>query len=158
MFNIVHSLSEKLEESLFQTAGHKSKQDKQTEFWRDYYAAGEANTPAGKLAALAEHRDPIIRKRVAENLHIPIYVQRLLASDQDVDVRLALTANPSTLVEIWQELVDDESELVRLSLAGNKNMPVPLLINLARDQEKNIAGQAQQTIEEIFGATRVFAA
>jgi len=158
MFNIMHTLGEKLEESLWEMVGHQSKHDKQVEFWRDYYAAAEDTTPPGKLAALAEHSDPIIRKRVAENVHIPIYVQRLLACDQDTNVRLALTANPSTLVEIWQALVRDESEVVRLSLARNKKMPVPMLINLARDQEQNVAGQAKITLEEIFGETRAFAA
>src|SRR5271169_5285250 len=99
MLNVIEKLSEKLEKSLFGTNGHQSKHDKSAEFWRDYYLAGEATTAAGKLSALAEHRDPIIRKRLAENLNIPSFVQRQLASDEHTDVRLALTANPSTLVE-----------------------------------------------------------
>jgi len=156
MFNLIQTISKKLEKS-FDQSNHKSASDQSAQFWQDYYLAGEITTPAGRLAALAEHRDPIIRKRVAENLQMPAYIQRLLVSDRDVDVRLALTTNPSTLVEIWEQLAEDESELVRLSLARNKNMPVPMLINLARDKQTNIARLAQQTIEEIFGASRVFA-
>jgi len=160
MLNIIQTLSEKLEKSFYGSddKSNKSKQYKSAEFWQDYYLAGDTATPVGRLAALAKHKDPIIRKRVAENLHISSHVQRLLVNDKDIDVRLALTANPSTLIEIWNQLTEDESEVVRFSLARNKNMPVPMLINLARDKQTNIAGQAQQTIEEIFGASRVFAA
>ena len=90
-------------------------------------------------------------------MNMPAYVQRLLVNDEDIDVRLALTANPSTLIEVLKQLAEDKSELVRFMLARNKNMPVPVpvLINLARDQQTNISGQAQQTIEEIFGAARL---
>jgi hypothetical protein len=158
MFNTIQKLSKKLEISMFDTISYKSKQDESAEFWRDYYLAGKASTPAGRLAALAEHRDPIIRQRVAENLNIPGYVQRLLVNDEDTNIRLALTTNPSTLVEIWKQLAQDKSELVRFSLARNKDMPVPMLINLTRDKQTNIAGQAQQTIEQIFVATRAYAA
>jgi len=157
MLNIIQALSEKLEKSLYGYDG-TSTHYKSAEFWQDYYLAGDTATPAGRLAALAKHKDSIIRKRVAENLHIPSHVQRLLVNDQDIDVRLALTANPSTRIEIWKQLIEDESELVRFSLARNRNMPVPMLINLARDEEINIAGQAQQTIEEIFGTSKVIAA
>ncbi len=154
MFDIIKTLGEKLEQSLFDPTSDKSGQDKSAEFWRDYYLAGEATTTAGRLVALAEHSDPIIRKRVAENLNMPAYVQRVLVNDEDIDVRLALTANPSTLVEILKQLAEDKSELVRFMLARNKNMPVPVLIDLTRDKQTNISGQAQQTIEEIFGAVR----
>jgi len=155
MFNIIQKLSNKLEKSLFRTTSYKSNQDESAEFWHDYCLAGKASAPTGRLAALAQHRNPIIRQRVAENVYIPGYVQRLLVNDEDTNVRITLTTNRSVLVEIWKQLAEDESELVRFSLARNKDMPVPLLFNLARDKQTNVAGQAQQTIEEIFGAVRL---
>lgn len=131
---------------------------KSTDFWRDYYLAGQSSTPAEKLFELAEHRDDLIRKRVAENLHLPMAVQMLLITDTSVNVRLALSANPVVLIEVLEKLVKDDSDLVRLSLARNKNLPVAILINLTRDPQTHVIKRAQKTIEEIFGLSRLSAA
>ncbi len=135
-----------------ETIGGKFSQSlaKSTDFWRDYYLGGQSSSSAGKLFELAEHRDDLIRKRVAENLHLPVAVQMLLATDTSVNVRLALSANPSLLIEVLEKLVKDESDLVRLSLARNKNMPISILINLAGMSRHMLFGEHKKQLKKFL--------
>jgi hypothetical protein len=158
MFSSTQMLDATMENSFFDMSSDESNQDESTEFRWQYYLAGAESTPDDNLAALAGHKDPMIRKRVAENPNIPDDVQRQLSMDEDHNVRLALSANPSILVEISTQLTKDESEWVRFSLARNRNMPVSMLIKLVRDKQTNIAKRAYQTIEEIIGTSRKYAA
>lgn len=122
--------------------------------------AGRKGVEPEILYYLAEDGDAPIRRRVAANSSTPARANRLLADDEDEDVRVALARKIARLVphlkneqservrdltlETLQRLAQDQLPRVRAVVANelkaSKSAPADLVRRLARDPELAVAG------------------
>lgn len=107
--------------------------------------ARNPSCPAELLQALSSydfhHRDRL-RAAVAGNPNSSADLLRVLARDDDQNVRRYLAANASCPVDLLEELARSPFEWVRGSVAGNASCPEALLRCLARDHEAEVRGAA----------------
>jgi len=92
----------------------------------------EVNEPDGRSLSFDE------KCKLAENLNTPTEILKVLATDEDYDVRSLVAGNPNTPVETLKVLATDKHFHVRYWVAGNPNTPVELLKILATDKHFHV--------------------
>jgi hypothetical protein len=118
-----------------------------------YLLAGAA-APLEVLTVLAGDTSARVRRRIAENQHVPAPLLIQLAQDPDPDVRLALADNSSTPQEIVIALAKDEHVDVRFGLAENYRAPLAVLHMLADDSNPYVAARALKTLGAVEAGVR----
>ena len=103
---------------------------------------------------LAENKDPIVRRIVAENLNTNIpsdileKLAKRLAEDKSWFVRAALAENsnlpPDIFRKLAEELAKDPDWRVRAALAENDNTPPDILGKLAEDEYWSVRAEAAE--------------
>jgi hypothetical protein len=94
------------------------------------------NTPPEVLRVLAQDENDDVRIYVAENPNVPVDVLKVLAQDENDDVRSYVARNPNTSPETLQILAQDENKYIRFNVARNPNTSPEVLQILAQDKSK----------------------
>ncbi len=121
----------------------------------DYIRAGKANLSAVTLKNLVNHKDSIVRRRLAENRHTPASVLARLAADENPEVRLAVVSNPSTPFPSLFILSKDPSCDVRYGIAEDAGAPAWILNSLVFDENPYVADRAETTIARLRCCTNL---
>lgn len=87
-----------------------------------------------------------MRSWVAHNKTVPISVLRILATDEDPDVRLTVAAKRKLDGELFERLARDADESVRHRVANNAKVPRHLLEELSRDTVPFVAEAARRRL------------
>jgi hypothetical protein len=116
---------------------------------RDYILAGNPDTMEHVLVELARHTVPMVRGRVAENVHTPLGTLIKLALDEDVEVRVALSHNAKLPPPLMWYLCTDPSNDVRYSMAENPHFSAEVLQHLAEDANPYVAFRARRTLDTL---------
>lgn len=77
------------------------------------------NLPDGMLEALAEHKDPWVRRKVGLNPKTPVPVLEKLADDPELTVKIGVAKNPNVSAETLGYLHDIDSKQIQNSLDKN---------------------------------------
>lgn len=77
-----------------------------------------------------------------------------LASDEDKEVRLSLSANKSLPQMLLAKLMNDEDVDVRFGLADNSQMPKHVLEHLSNDENPYVAHRASLTLLRLSKVTK----
>ena len=97
------------------------------------------------MAVITDH--PEMRVWVARNKTVPTPILRILASDSDVDVRLAVAMKNKLSQDLLALLAADEDPIVRQRIAYNKSLDRSTLETLARDQSTIVSTAAKERLE-----------
>lgn len=96
------------------------------------------DTPAESLKILAEDDDCEVRRAAALNPNTPAESLKILAEDDDFEVREAPASNLNTPAESLKILAEHWDYGVREAVAANPNTPATLLKALATDDEVSV--------------------
>src|SRR5258708_1534163 len=86
---------------------------------------------------------PEMKVWVARNKTVPLEVLRLLASDSDAPVRLAVAMKSKLPHDLMVQLGRDTEASVRQRVACNKNAGVEILEELAKDESELVSAPAR---------------
>ena len=92
----------------------------------------EVNTPDVLTLSFGE------KYKLVENPNTSVETLKVLATDEDSNVRYWVAGNPNTPVETLKVLATDEDSNVRYWVAGNPNTPVETLKILATDKDSSV--------------------
>ena len=99
------------------------------------------------LSVLAEDKNFIVRRAVAENYNTPAEILAKLAEDEFPDIRIAVAENANTSIETLTKLAEDVFHAVRQEVAYNENTPIEILIKLVEDEDINVKKAAKEQIK-----------
>ena len=91
-------------------------------------------------------RFPDMREWVARNKTVPLSILRMLATDAEPRVRLAVAMKRKLDRELFERLAHDREETVRATVAMNLKVPRDLLILLAQDSDALVATTSRERI------------
>ena len=112
-----------------------------------YIKAGNADEAPRALSSLARHKNPAIRRRLAENPNTAQEVLQLLSVDESAEVRGALAWNASVSEEVLERLCLDPDVNVRLALTDNHCLPRAILMRLSADENPYVQHHAWRALE-----------
>jgi hypothetical protein len=95
--------------------------------------------------------DPLARRALAEHQDTHAVTLRILAEDENDDVRISVAENPNVPSAAMLKLAFDPSADVRYALAENARMPAWVLGTLCKDENPYVACRAQSTIDRCTG-------
>lgn len=87
---------------------------------------------------------------LAHNKHLPVSVLRLLALDENDDVRFTIAMKKKCDRHIFEILMKDPNFSVRMAVVRNNKLPIDLLKLLAFDKENEISEEAKRIITEKY--------
>lgn len=116
-------------------------------FTGSYIVAGRENESQESQISLSKHRNPAVRRRLAENPCTSPEVLTVLATDENSEVRAALVWNSAVHVDVLERLCRDEDVNVRLSLTENHRLQEKLLVLLAEDDNPYVQHHAKRALE-----------
>ncbi|MCB1049254.1 MAG: hypothetical protein KDC71_01555 [Acidobacteria bacterium] len=99
--------------------------------------AGHPNLSESTAGKLMKTQLRELRRALASNPRIPLYVMKKLARDFE-DVRSRLARNPGIPVSIMVDMTKEKSILVRRSLASNPNLHGKILEFLSQDKDADV--------------------
>ena len=102
-------------------------------------------TLASVLKLLAKDEDSDVRSRVANNPKTPASVLELLAKDESSSVRCRVAENPKSPTSVLELLAKDEDEYVRSRVAQNSNAPTSVLKLLAKDEDERVRSEVAKS-------------
>ena len=102
-------------------------------------------TLASVLKLLAKDEDSDVRSEVAKNPKTPTSVLELLAKDEDEDVRWRVAENTNTPTSVLELLAKDENSSVRSSVAENPKTPTSVLKLLAKDEDERVRSEVAKS-------------
>ncbi len=115
-------------------------------------------TPALAAAAFADHPSMLLRWAVAGRTDLPQETYELLAGDPIPGTRQTLTKNPALTDPLLRVLAEDDNHDVRRCLAENPRLPLDVLDHLAATTKigpvllPRIAAASAEEIEQLAGA------
>jgi hypothetical protein len=119
----------------------------------DYLLAGNVNTSARKLEALARSKSYRVRERVGENPNCPASILQRLSRDAHADVRVGVSQNPNASHELLKQLSEDSCLDVPFAMAENHELPYSILQVLSTHGNPFISDRAQKICEKKQHAT-----
>ncbi|MGB8699752.1 MAG: hypothetical protein WCD18_10080 [Thermosynechococcaceae cyanobacterium] len=110
-------------------------------------------SPEQLLGQLAEHRNPMVRRFVAQLPDAPLALLETLSLDDVSQVRLAVAQNPNAPVLLLELLAQDPDRQVRLAVAQRPDPPLHVLEKLSEDTDVTIlmvVAQGQLTPKRVL--------
>jgi hypothetical protein len=99
------------------------------------YVARNPNLPVELMKVLAGDENENVRYNLASNPNLPVELIKGLTEDKSVNVRYYLATNPNLSVDVMKVLAKDKNADVRYYLAGNPNLPLEIMKGLAEDND-----------------------
>jgi hypothetical protein len=111
---------------------------RQSDDGSEQFRASHASAPEAVWIDVTR-RYPELRKWVAHNKTVPLAILRLLAKDEDRNVRWTVATKRKLDRDLFEMLADDSDESVRRAVANNAKCPQELKnrISTTRPKEPN---------------------
>lgn len=91
-----------------------------------------------------------LRRTIAMNKTIPESIIRILAADENPEVRSRIAHKRATPPDVQIELAEDPSDFVRVSICRNPKVPRKALEILTQDAVDWIVEEAQERLDELY--------